>query len=354
MLRVTRNRTDGGNALLREARLQLLTRLPPGWGAGRPEPAPAPLDATLEVSAPDRRSGSIGLIARPRLEPKEAARLVATASEARPPTVLVVVARYLSRSTRERLRDMNVSYLDLAGNSRVAIPRPGLFIETQGATKDPDRKARPSRSLRGPKVGRVVRALVDRKNAPGVREIASAAGIDAGHVSRILALLDSEAVIERGRRGRIETVDWPALLRLWAQQAPLASRGEVRTYLEPRGLPALLDRLRESGETYAVTGGLAAARLAPVAPPRLATLWMRDAAEAAGRLGLRQAEAGANVILIEPVDDGVFTGAAESGGVRYAAPSQVVADLLTSPGRGPAEGEALLEWMRDNEDRWRG
>ena len=26
---------------------------------------------------------------------------------------------------------------------------------------------------------------------------------------------------------------------------------------------------------------------------------------------------------------------------------------MKGPGRGPAEAEALLEWMRDNEDRWK-
>ena len=40
-------------------------------------------------------------------------------------------------------------------------------------------------------------------------------------------------------------------------------------------------------------------------------------------------------------------------GLTYAAPAQVAADLLTSPGRGPAEGEALIEWMAQNEGAWR-
>ena len=40
-------------------------------------------------------------------------------------------------------------------------------------------------------------------------------------------------------------------------------------------------------------------------------------------------------------------------GVWYAAPSQVAADLLTSPGRGPAEGEELIQWMQANEEAWR-
>ena len=62
----------------------------------------------------------------------------------------------------------------------------------------------------------------------------------------------------------------------------------------------------------------------------------------------------ANVILIEPGDEGVFTGSTVQEGLSLAAPSQVAADLLTSPGRGPAEAEELLDWMGKNEDAWRG
>lgn len=34
--------------------------------------------------------------------------------------------------------------------------------------------------------------------------------------------------------------------------------------------------------------------------------------------------------------------------------SQLVLDCLSGPGRLPAEGEALLEWMTNHEDEWRG
>jgi hypothetical protein len=93
--------------------------------------------------------------------------------------------------------------------------------------------------------------------------------------------------------------------------------------------------------------------MAPVASPRLATVWLRDSGEAARRLALRPTETGANVLLIEPGDEGVFDGSAQRDGVWYAAPSQVAADLLTSTGRGPAEGEELITWMRENESAWR-
>jgi hypothetical protein len=45
---------------------------------------------------------------------------------------------------------------------------------------------------------------------------------------------------------------------------------------------------------------------------------------------------------------------AEKDGIRYAAVSQVLADLLTSPGRGPAEAEELPVWIAEHEEAWRG
>jgi hypothetical protein len=343
------------NRLVREGLRELQRRLPPGWSVGEAvlEPATGPIDAIVEISAPDHRTGSLALEARARLDPKSVRALVEATRGARPTGVLVVIARYLSVSTRARLQEAEVGYLDLTGNVRIVVPEPGLFIETQGATENPDREERPARSLRGPKAGRIVRALIDRKQPPGVRELATITKIDAGYVSRVLAFLDSEALITRVGRGHMQTVDWPALLRRWAQEVPLGSRGQAQTYLDPRGASALVARLAKSGERYVISGGLASAALAPTAPTRLATVWIRDAAEAATRLGFRPAEAGANVLLIEPGDEGVFEGAVQHDGVWYAAPSQVAADLLTSPGRGPAEGEALINWMLANEEIWR-
>ncbi len=355
VLHTVRNEAFSDNMLIREGLRVLRGRLPPGWTVSEAalESRPGAVDAAAEIVAPDGRVGAVALEARARLDPKGARDLIDATREARAHGAFVVVARYLSGSTRARLQEADVGYVDLTGNVRVILARPGLFIETQGASEDPDREERPARSLRGAKAGRIVRTLVDRKEPPGVREIAALTKIDAGYVSRVLSLLDTEALITRIGRGRIESVDWPALLRRWARDAPLESRGNARTYLEPRGLSAFVARLAVSDERYAVTGSLAAATVAPLAAPRLATVWLRDTAEAASRLALRQAEAGANVLLIEPDDEGVFEGAVKRDGVRYAATSQVAVDLLTSTGRGPAEGEELITWMRENEGAWR-
>jgi hypothetical protein len=50
----------------------------------------------------------------------------------------------------------------------------------------------------------------------------------------------------------------------------------------------------------------------------------------------------------------VYEGSSLKDALRVVAVSQAAADLLTSPGRGPAEADALINWMKANEEVWRG
>lgn len=355
MLHRSRNMAFSSNtASLEHAALREIgRRLPAGWeGRYAATSGGDDVHAILELSAPGGQKGKCLLLARARVEPKDVPAIAERLRASRKKLPLLVVARYLSPATRERLRASDIGYLDLTGNAYAVLSKPGVFIETQGAQEDPERSERPARSLRGPKSGRLVRALVDRAKPPGVRELAEITSLDAGYVSRILAFLDSEALITRGTRGRLESVDWAALLKRWAAEAPLESRGAMHTFLEPRGLSAFLPRLKTLDQSYAITASLAAGTLAPIAPARLAVVWVADPEEAAKTLSLRPADAGANVLLLQPTDAIVFEGTRERDGLRYAAPSQVVADLLTSPGRGPAEADELIAWMQAHPKAW--
>jgi hypothetical protein len=90
-------------------------------------------------------------------------------------------------------------------------------------------------------------------------------------------------------------------------------------------------------------------------------IYVDGAEHAAEALEVVPAEAGANLWLLEPYDDVVFertqslpfTPAPEKFTVTAAAPSQVPADLMTSPGRGPQEAEALIQKMTGTENAWR-
>lgn len=167
-------------------------------------------------------------------------------------------------------------------------------------------------------------------------------------------LLDREALLERTPRGPISSVDWPALLRRWTQDYSFVESNRTIAVLEPRGLPVLLAKLRRlKTSTYAITGSLAAAQIRAVAPPRLAAIFVPSIGEATERLGLRRVDSGANVLLAEPYGEVVFERTWKVDAVTFAALSQVAADLLTGPGRSPAEADELIRWMGEDEDAWR-
>ena len=92
-----------------------------------------------------------------------------------------------------------------------------------------------------------------------------------------------------------------------------------------------------------LTGSIAANRIAPIAPARLAMLYVDDVEAAATALKVRPTEAGANVMLLAPFDDVVFERTWTNGGLTIVAVSQAAVDLMTGPGRAPSEAEAILE-----------
>jgi len=210
------------------------------------------------------------------------------------------------------------------------------------------------RSLRGAGAARVARALIDFRPPYTLRDLAMRAGLSLGTASRTVNFLIDEALVFRDdERGPIERVDWQGLLRRWARDYAMLETNRPQFYLDPRGPLALLQRLRTLSVPYALTGSLAVPRPAQVAEPALAAVYVRDARRAAKELDLRSVPGTGNVVLLESPGDDWSRRSTEIDDFRRVALSQVAVDLLTSPGRGPVEAEALIEWMGGNEDAWR-
>jgi hypothetical protein len=321
-------------------------RLPPTW---RLEAQPKA--ATVTLRAPDGTAVRLSVLRKKKLEPRDVKML--QNSSQRDLGRTLVTAEFLSPRTRQLLSEAGASYADASGNLRVVVDRPGIFLEAEGAQRDPEREPRPLASLKGPAAARVVRALCDFRPPYGVRKLAEIAETAPASASRVVTLLEKEALIERGPRDEIRGVDWPGLLQRWVQDYQFLSSNDVTTYLDPRGLQSFPAKLGNLKARVAVTGSLAAVRRAPVASPRLAAVYVADPESTAKALDLRSAESGGNVTLACPLDPVVFARSWVEEGIRYAALSQVAADLFTSPGRGPSEAEELIAWMKKNTDAWR-
>ena len=267
---------------------------------------------------------------------------------------ILAVSPWMSARSRELLAKDGINFIDLTGNALLKLENPALYISAVGAARNPQPVPRGQARVRGPKAARLIRLLIDVSPPYGVTEVAAVTGLTQGYVSRLLDALDQDALIERTRRGRVEDVDMPGLLRRWAESYDVLKSNDASTFLAPRGANDALSQLAElSGPAVAITGSFAAVRLAPVAAPALLIAYCNEIEALANTLGLLPADEGANVVLLRAFDPVVWERGTEDAGLRYVAPSQAAVDCLTGTGRMPAEGEALIAWMAENEPRWR-
>lgn len=352
---------EESETLLEQALEVLVGLLPPGWtverGQGPPQDDRLP-DERFFVKDRGGTGRAILVDARDRTTPAELDKSyndpIVRRMRRDAGSPILVVSRYLSPRSREVLEAAGINYLDLTGNARITIDYPGLSVRTQGAQREPTPRRRPERGISGPAAGRIIRALADFTPPYSVTRLAELAGVSAGYCSRTLQVLEREALIRRDRRGTVEEVDWPAMLRRRGNAVPLFVKERTETYIARSGVQGALEALRDlEDQEYAVTGSFAAARIKAVAAPVGLAIYSLEPDALAAALNLLPAEQGADVRLVRPADAGVFARSSTSDRIRWVAPSQVVLDCLGGTGRMPQEGEAVLEWMIEHEDEWR-
>lgn len=275
-------------------------------------------------------------------------------------TTLLVLTPWLSRQTQRLLRKHDISYLDLMGNVSLRIPRPAIVIYTEGATQAPQvLVAEPSKTtLSGPKAGRLVRLLTDVRPPYRAGELARASSLSLGYVSRLLDTLEDQLLIRRNGRV-ITSVDWPNLLRTRAEREALLRKGSYVGLLAPNGTPSVVDRIRHLPppdlSNIAVTGTHAAHTVAPLSAGGQLMMYVSpllDEDDLVDELGLIPVDENADVLLLRARDRSVFERTETVEGIPHVALSQVALDCLAGPGRMPAEGEAVIEYMKGHQGIW--
>ncbi|WP_431957315.1 hypothetical protein [Nocardia lijiangensis] len=338
-------------------------RLPPTWDLWVGEPPAGPggqgYDAEIRLYAPN------GLVIVLLVEAKNVFRAhdvdrlrehLTTATSQQSGSIGVLVARYLSASTRQRLQQAGISYIDATGNMLVRADESALFLSAIGADTDPWRgPGRPRGTLKGEPAAKVVRALLDFQGPWKIRHLIEAADVATGSAYRVLDFLEGEALVTRERGGVVVVPDWVALLRRWSEDYQFLRTNTITRWIAPRGLPTFLEVVRRSEVSdYAVTGSIAASAWESYAPPRSAMIYAPAPENAADAWGLRATDTGANVLIAVPAYPVLLARSREAlQDLRIAAPTQVAADLMTGPGRAPSEAKELLNWMEKNEQSWR-
>jgi len=316
-------------------------------------------DAVLAVEAPDGSVGSFAVEVKEAPPTPKKIEGIASAWEQEALSLpaesnrVIVLSPYLSPGARAACLRYGMGYGDETGALRLRMASPAVFIERQGAAKNPKPREPSAASMRGQAAARIARALVSVALPAGGQNLASRAGVSPSQVSKVLALLVDEGLIQKESRGPVLWVDRRGLIERWAQDYKAAPRLGGTYLLSARGLEPVLDALKATTRNYAISGGVAANRAVRLAANPQLLIYAADTVQLAEELPAQPSERrSANVVLVAPPDERVLLESAAVNGLTYAPWSQVLVDLLVGTKREPAVGEKLLDWMGDNQDAW--
>jgi hypothetical protein len=371
MFHVSRNSGKHGTAELAGSFEQLVrSLLPSTWSVRldlRPRVAGMRSDAEIVIRAPDGTSTTVLIECKGVVAPRDVAR-TAQQADAYAAAIsggevqvggVVLAAPFVSPTTRTQLERHGMGWFDLTGNLRLRLDEPAVFLDRTGAERSGfrDPADRLLKSLRGSAAAKVVLELAETALPVGVRELAERAQVGVATSARVLELLDREATIVRSDDGAVTTVRKRLLLERWAHDYKVMASNEVIAALDPRGINHSLKALSSLTTRVAVTGSAAARAylpdgVTPVSPLISLSLYAEDPIGLMKQLGLKAVDRGANVVVMRPYDDVVHAKARLVSGIEYAPPAQVVADLLTGPGRSTEEAEQLMAVLESREPGW--
>lgn len=229
------------------------------------------------------------------------------------PSYPVVVSEYISPRSAEILGNQNVSYFDLAGNSRLCFEN--VYIEKMGE-KLKRGESRRIKSLFGLKSSRMLRLILINSLRPWqVKELTAKTELSLGQVSNIRrALLDQQYAME-SQQGGIQLTQPDALLSDWIKSYKKNILNKASGYyslLDPEErLDAIKRAIAESidQKSAIVLNGLSAARWqAPYAKSMSDNFYAdKKGSEILKKyLMLEPVTVGPNVFIEEPKDLFVF------------------------------------------------
>ena len=304
-------------------------------------------DGVIRVVSSDDVSGELTVLVRRDLTPRDVVALP------EPEVDTIIAGEWLSPRSRKLLEDIGYGYVDQTGNVSAVVKRPGIVFRTEGAQRDPSPPSVPRLNIRGPRAWALLRTLAEVQPPYGVSDLATAIDADPGYVSRLLSALADELLISRVPRGPVEHVEWESLLGQITAGYSLLDSNKTTNWIASAGPEQFLEDLAGGkSKGWAITGSFAASPLVSVAVPEIAVVYAEDPERIATATRLRPVRNGGNVVIALPYDQVVLERTWSKDNAIYVSLAQAAIDCLTGPGRMPAEGNALLGWMRRKAPRW--
>ena len=261
------------------------------------------------------------------------------------PRLPLVCVPYMGEVGNRLCRDQGLGWFDLSGNAW--IKSNGVYINIQGRPNLFKTKGRPA-DIFAPKSSRIARWLLMHSGAKFFQnELARATDMHEGFVSRIVARLETEALIRRDEHKKVIVPDPDALLDAWRETYRIQGLHFLRGHVSARSgqdvMHSIAQACDHAGMEWACTGLAAAWLHCGFAAFRMASFYLGEVPTASwlDAIGFVNEPRGANAWLIVPKDAGVFHGSGRVEGVRCVHPVQAYLDLKDHPERALAAAEQL-------------
>ncbi|WP_371405186.1 hypothetical protein OHA10_06105 [Kribbella sp. NBC_00662] len=201
----------------------------------------------------------------------------------------------------------------------------------------------------------VIRALLDFRSLWTTHDLVSTSGVPAHDVRRIVDRLEQDDLVERRAPGVVTVPNWLSLLHRWNEDSRFTRTTQLTYWRTKPGAHPLLDRIPTTDIRHALTGTAAAQHWSPETPTGRPIIYTPDAQTAAAGWELIPATTRSkSVVLAEPTQDVVYTRTRKTPtGLRLAAPSQVLSDLLTGAAPSRRTADPLTDWMLTHPLKWR-
>jgi hypothetical protein len=266
--------------------------------------------------------------------------------------VPLVAVPLMGQRSAAFLRELGLSWLDLAGNADISGPR--VRIRIMGQPGAPRRRGRPADPF-APKRARVSHLLLqDPTRHWRQQALANASGLDRGYVSRAIKVLVEAGLVRRQPDGEVGSVDARLWFEAWRDAYRFSQHDVTAGHVGVRSGEELVDRLARLAESSSLRHALTALPAAFVMTGfggfRLVTMYLaaKPPASWLSDLQFRSEPRGANLWLVVPRDEGVLLGAQSVGGAQCVDGVQVSLDLKDHPERSAEADEAvrrtLMPW----------
>ena len=321
-----------------------------GFGGGKPKGRKASIspDLVLKIKTKTKRGYTFYVDVKSTGQPRYVRSAVnqlqeMTANE--PGAYGILATKYLSKESTTICKENGIGFIDLAGNCLINID--DIYIDIQGKP-NPNPEKRRLKSLFSYKATRALRVLLsDPAKDWYVKELAEKANISLGLASNLKQkLLDFEFIKDKGKKAFCVSAP-EALLVRWSENYNYRENKTAHFYSLDE-MSDIENKLVEYCDSqriqYGFTLSSGASRTAPSLRYNQVFAYISVPADQVAReLGWKEVTSGANILLLEPYDEGIFYGLQAVDGYKIVSDVQLYLDLKSYKGRGEEAAEFLLE-----------